>query len=422
MIDKKEIAARYWGVIVVVVFWALIFLANAFIPSHTPRRLRYAPADFAQYYMGGAAIRYGIPGDLYPETAGKSLFLSGVVKPSLAEKLKSKGRERSSVYIYPPPLALFFFPFTFLSYRTAALCFTALNCTAVLLSLLFLQSECNRFSIGRGLTNVFVVLAGCSLPMTYGILVANTTPMIMLSVAGILAGIRKKWMHTTAMAFIFAGLTKGFSAPWSILLVLMRQWRIIASGAFFTILLLIASSFVFSIETYVDFFRRIIPESRCLYWVGDGNLGLPSLAGFLLEDNNPVLALQFISLAQYAAFLGVYYLVWKNHTRSLTTWYLAMFLCTLTMQLFSPLCWPHYILLLLPFFPFGWARSSKTGKIIYASGWILAWFPLGNILKYVFKIEVLGYGRTLGYIILGLWGFYELTTQSMRNEAVDEHN
>ena len=86
-----------------------------------------------------------------------------------------------------------------------------------------------------------------------------------------------------------------------------------------------------------------------------------------------------------------------------------LFLSLLIVLLFAPISWTHYILLLLPFFPT--CLKLNTGRkllSLYCIGWSLVWFPIGNMIKYLCKLPILGYGRTLGYICLLIWGLFTL--------------
>lgn len=399
---------QYWGIVVVVVFWGAVLGANLLCREALPHKLKYFPNDFAQYYMGAVAARYGMPDCLYPESNGTSLFLTGIVKSPLSEKLKSKEWKRSTVFIYPPPLALLFIPFTFLQYPTASYLFTACNALAVALTFLFFYRECSRYKINQHLCNLFILFAGISMPLIYGILVANSSPMIMLAAAVVLYGIRNNWPGLTGCAFVFAAITKGLSAPWAILLILMKKWRTVFYGAFLSSAMLLVSIAVFGVAPHLDFFHRIIPESRYLYWIGDGNLGFPSLVAFLTTKTVSQPMAGILDAIQIGLYLFIYFLVSCSKNKNLNTWYLSMFLCILIMQLFSPVFWVHHFLIILPFFPFGWARSRGLIQALYMSGWALVWFPIGNAMKYLTNSELWGFGRTLGYVLLAIWALREL--------------
>lgn len=247
--------------------------------------------------------------------------------------------------------------------------------------------------------------------MVHAVSASNISPLIMLAIALVVNGILKNQTAAIVFGYIFVAITKGYSVFWVPLLLIVKKWKIVLWGGVFSILLLIASIVVLGLENHLDFFSRIIPESICLYWIGDGNIGLPSLFAFLSgkSDGVPIPVPLSLSIVQYGFLLMTYFLVFRKKHFSVSAWILGLFLSLLIVLLFAPISWTHYILLLLPFFPT--CLKLNTGRkllSLYCIGWSLVWFPIGNMIKYLCKLPILGYGRTLGYICLLIWGVFTL--------------
>lgn len=411
---KSRLLFSNWGIFAVVIFWLCVIFANVCCQNASPDRLKIGKTDFAQCYMGGVAVATGLTECLYPESHGDVLFLSGTVKEPLNSCLLERKWYRSTVYIYPPPFALLLAPFAFLSYKAAFIIFSAVNFLAVFATLLLFKKHARRLfpqEKAKWLINTFVFLTGCSLPMIHAITTANITPLITWVVAVTLDGILQNKTAPIVFGYLFAAVTKGFSVFWVPLLLIVKKWKIVLWGGILSILILGASILVLGLDNHLDFFHRVIPESICLYWIGDGNLGLPSLFAFLSGKSNgtPVPAPFGLSIVQYACLLLTYCLVYQKRKFSISAWILGLFLSLLIEQLFSPICWPHYMLLLVPFLPAGLKLNKQRNLLfLYCIGWSLAWFPIGNMLKFVCQFPLLGYGRTLGYVCLLVWGVITL--------------
>lgn len=411
---RSRLLFSNWGILSVIGFWLCIIFANVFCQNELPNKLKLSKTDFAQCYMAGLSVATGLTDCLYPESQGDVLFLSGTVKEPLHTRLLDRNWNRSTVYIYPPPFALLLTPFGFLSYPVAFFFFSIINFLAIFIVLLLLQKHLYIFfrkEKPERFISPLIFLMGCGLPMVHAVSASNISPLIMLAIALVVDGILKNQTAAIVFGYIFAAITKGYSVFWVPLLLIVKKWKIVLWGGVFSILLLIASIVVLGLENHLDFFSRIIPESICLYWIGDGNIGLPSLFAFLSgkSDGVPIPVPLSLSIVQYGFLLMTYFLVFRKKHFSVSAWILGLFLSLLIVLLFAPISWTHYILLLLPFFPT--CLKLNTGRkllSLYCIGWSLVWFPIGNMIKYLCKLPILGYGRTLGYICLLIWGVFTL--------------
>lgn len=427
---------RHWGFAAVLAFWTVLLFVNVFelAPSLRFRGVRFGGGDFCQYYMGGVVAHEGMWTDLYPlDLAAAPRPDKSAVSARLSDAMKRRNAYVSWKFIYPPPLAVFIGPFDLLSFVAARKVFTCLLFGAVVWFLALFRSECDDWDLQPDLSNFLVLAVGTGLPVCESVMMANATPFVMLASLLALRSLRRNHAVGTVFSFALAGLFKGVSAVWVPLLFLRRRRRILAicivAGAAVLILPHLLGA---PLDLWKTFLRDVVPGSRKLYWIGDGNLGLPSLLAWLSGGSGlSVAAKRSLGITQIAVLVSAYVLAWRAGRKDAATAEgLALFLATLAFQLFSPICWPHYACNVVGFLPLCLAVAGvHAGRRLRGQQWIstavlaiaflLVWYPIGNLAKYAFHAPILGFGRTAGYLLMLFWGLGTLVRLARNTETLD---
>jgi hypothetical protein len=412
------------GIALVLVVWAVLFVVNVLelAPSIHFRGIRFSGGDFGQYFMGGVVANERIWDDLYPiDLATVPSPDKASIAPRLADALRCRGADVSWKYIYPPPLAVFLAPLDWISFPMARMVFSGILFGSFVWFIFLFRRECDDWNIPPMLSNLLVVAIGTGIPICESVMLANATPFVMLSSLLILRSIRRNRIAGSVLAFALAGLFKGISVAWVPILFLGKRWRILAAGV-------LVGCFVLSlphlmgapIGLWSTFLFDIIPESRKTYWIGDGNLGLPSLIAWISGGRLSATVERLLAIAQFLLWGTVYGLAWRmSRTGKAYAEGLAIFLATLVFQLFSPLCWPHYACNIVGFLPLclslSGVRSSHRlcrrqwiSLAVIAIAFLLVWYPIGNAVKYALRMPIFGFGRTFGYLLMLLWGLWSL--------------
>ena len=418
------------------VFWAGIVAANVIGLGSAVRfrGVRFTGGDFGQYYMGAVVANAGIWDDLYPvDLATAPSPDKASVSPVLAEAMSERGADISWKYIYPPPLAVFFAPLDWFPHTVSKRVFTTLLFGSVIWFLVLFRRECDDWNLPPFLANLLVLLVGTGLPVSESVLLANATPFIALASLLALRSLRGNHTAGAVFSFALAGLFKGVSAVWIPVLFVRRRWKILLAGIVAGAAVLVLPHLLGApLDLWKTFLRDVVPGSRKLYWIGDGNLGLPSLVAWLSGNGGlPAAAERILGAAQIAVLVSAYALAWRaGRNGAARAEGLALFLATLAFQLFSPLCWPHYACNVVGFLPLclavagvhagrrlrGWQWIST---VVLAIAFLLVWYPIGNLAKYAFHAPILGFGRTAGYLMMLAWGLWALARHAKGAETGD---
>ncbi len=424
---------RHFGLILVLAFWAALAVLNVFdiAPSVKFRGMRFSGGDFGQYFMGGVVANEGIWGDLYPKDISTAPSPDkATITTRLAFELSKRKACSSWKYIYPPPLAVFLAPLDWLPFTVSRRLFTALLFGAVFWFLVRFRRGCDDWNLPSRLANLLILVIGTGLPVCESVMFANATPFIALSSLLALRSLRKNNVVGAVFSFALAGLFKGVSAVWIPALFLWRRWRILVAGLMVVVIVLALPHILGApLDLWGQFLHDIIPGSRKLYWIGDGNLGLPSFFAWLSGEKNLPFALKrILAFLQLLFLILSYALAWRVSRKDLPRAEgLSLFVSTIVFQIFSPICWPHYAFNVAGFLPLALSMAGiRSGLRLRGAQWvssaivalafILAWYPIGNAAKYALHIPALGFGRTFGYLLMLAWGFGTLIHLSFRHE------
>ena len=418
---------KNFGLALVLGPWAALAAINVFdiVPTVKFRGVRFSGGDFGQYYMGGVVANEGIWENLYPtDLLTAPSPDKATITPRLSAELSKRGAEKSWKFIYPPPRAVFFAPLDWMPFSVARKLHVGLLFGSVMWFLVLFRRECDDWELPSLFSNLLVLAIGTGLPVCESVMIANATPFIALASILALRALRKNHVVSSVFAFALAGLFKGVSAAWVPALFLWPKWRVVVAGTATGVILLVLPHLLGApIDLWSHFLHEVVPGSRKLYWIGDGNLGLPSFFAWMSEENDLSAALrEALKAAQLMILALAYTLAWRMSRRnSSRAEGIALFVATVAFQLFSPICWPHYAFNVAGFLPLAMSTAGlRKGHRLAEGQWFsvgivalaftLTWFPIGNAAKYVFHAPILGFSRTFGYVLMAGWGLWNLSS------------
>jgi len=187
--------------------------------------------------------------------------------------------------------------------------------------------------------------------------------------------------YTGALAGVVAGLTKYASFVLLPLTFRLRQWRMIITAILLGAGIVGSSVLVTGITPYRQFFGEIAPTlSLPQPWRGN-----QSLAGFVLRiqggDTLSPTAATTLAAARYTTLMMILLLIWPNGRTELA-WVMPASLLMLTWLLvFSPLCWEHYFVYLIPWWGWMCARATvcRSSRLLTYGAIGLSWLPLAVV-------------------------------------------
>ena len=430
----KNDLLRHWGLCGVLIFWLVLLAINVLdlFPGVRFRGIRYHGPDFDQYYTAGVVAQERLWHGLYPPDMGTASTPHGAtLHPDVAAELARRQATSRVNNVAPPPLAVFAIPLAMLPFHMAYKAFAAVQFLATLWFLLLFRKECDEFRLPPNLANALVLVVGTGLPVCESLMLANSTTFVALATILALRSVRHSQTASSVFAFALAGLLKGFSAVWVPALVIWKRWRTILWGAVCgTIILTMPHLLGAGLDVWQRFFSDVLHTANGTpYWIGDQNLGLPSFFAWLYPNCPMPRPLSVVlAVGQPILLVAAYTLGWRASRFGETlAMGLSLFLATLSFQLFSPHCWPHYAFNVVGFLPLAFSASGvRTGcrlhgiqwfyVVIVALAFALSWFPIGNAAKYVCHAPILGFGRTFGYLLMLFWGFVTLIHMAFHHE------
>lgn len=408
---------RSWGLMGAAVFWLLVLSANLFhlLPSKAPRFLRFSGVDFEQYYAGGVVVQEKLWADMYADMSGLRPGQGpemGVYSPKMREAVTRRGARGFIKNVNPPFSAPLFWPLSFFEFRSALHAYMAFSGACLLVFLVLFLRECRDYGLSDATSNLLVLLVGTGIPLAESVLMANSTLFVGFSALLVLRGLRKSRSAQTILGFAGAGLLKGFSVAWTPALFIWHRWKVLLVGLLLGVVV-VALPFVLGAtwQTYQTYIEDVYPASRQLYFIGDGNLCIPSFLCWAFGwETMPSVVGQVLAGVQLVLFVTVYGLAFRRRFDVHVPQGISLLAATLVFQVFSPVCWSHYAFNVMPFLPCALAvsRRSRYSLLAVLGGFSLCWIPIGNAAKYVLGMPVLGFGRLFGYLILLVWCVDEL--------------
>lgn len=372
----SAIFRAHWPLVAVAVFWISVGVANVagLVPEPSFGFGFSASRDFCDFrscYLGGVAAADGRWDELYPpELSG----LPGTVRVSYPPALDMRDRglsERVPPWLYPPPAAVLFLPLSVFRYPTAVRLAVAANFVLLLLLLHVVRSEMAERRCRSFLSDTLLVSIGCGYSAWLQFRALNLGFLLSLSLVLALRGLRKRRVAGPAAGTVLLGVTKGLSAVWAPLFLFERRWKTVAGCCLLGLALVGAAAAAgCGIGPYRVFLSVYLPAAGS--FVPDFNDGLPF---FLSRSVFPAVSHRLLASACHAVFFlllaVVYACSFASCRRSRTVEEtpgpvfseLSYVLAFLLYAAFNTVCWKHYRIHLLAFFPLFWGHVCRTGLL-----------------------------------------------------------
>jgi hypothetical protein len=375
--------------------------------------------DFPQYYIGGSLALAGDFASLYAQPGDGATGNIGdpsvsIPKPGYTRLAQEKGVEDNMRYNLPPPSAFLFTPLALFPYPAARWIWIGLLGLLIWIDCLLAARAAETCGAGANTVSLWWFVMAFSPLVTNVIRIGNSTPFLTAALALAAAGIYQKKTTVSVASCILAGLLKGTSIVFAPLLLALKRWKIILTGAAASLLICAASLAITGVDVFREFITVVLPSTRivitnefncslyaCLYRMfGDAALHGPLASGVRLTGAGLGLLLCL--------------LIWKRRDRlgrdfglfnAAVTGLIGLYI------IFSPYTWLHYALCLFPFLPALWTSLEKTApRILLAVSFAGIWLPPGlRICKRLGTLpEPLASHLLLGEIGITALAFYLL--------------
>lgn len=408
-----------WGIIITICCWVAIFIFNLSPLSKNVnhRWIKFNGVDFDQYYAGSVVVSDNLWNIMYPTNLKETDRLASSELPlEMESAIIKKGGKTRTKFIYPPTSAILYYPLSLFSFYSGMTIFMVFLCVCYILFLHILQKEIELITNNKFIINLTILISGIGLPVGSSFTSCNISPLIPLCGIIALRGIsNKNNRFFTSIAFVLGALTKGFSIVWVPFLIIFKQYKTILFCAIISLVLIYISYLKgATLDIYIHYIKEILPASKTLYRIGDANLTLSSFICYINNSESLTpLTKSILSTIKIFIYFITYFLLYrycfKIKSKNKNIIGVVFFIVTVTFMLFSSHCLPSYIIYLLPFIPRIYCtikeiNSNKTLKkslyILFTIGFLISYFPICNVIKHLLAIDILGYGRMFGYIIM----------------------
>jgi hypothetical protein len=205
-------------------------------------------ADFRQLYAAGYMVRSGHAGELYDYRAQQKF-----------QDMLVGSDERALPFIRPAYQALFFAPFSLLSYRTAYLMYLGLN--LVLLTITFWLLRAHMRNLARAWRGLPVFVFLVFYPIALALMQGQDSILLLTLLAAALVALDRGW-ELVAGILVGLGLFKlQIVIPIALLFLLWKRWRFFAGFA-------LSASLVSLVSLLVVGFAQTAAYARSLLSVG----------------------------------------------------------------------------------------------------------------------------------------------------------
>lgn len=357
------------------------------IPGYSAYRGKIV--DYPQYYLGGRMVWVDKADDLYPQPIeGVALNLgypqASTLRPGYAQEAEKVGATRAYRFIHPPPMAVALAPLGAMRYelgRTVWLVWMGVMLAAAVLT----AGRMCRLVAGPTRLSGIVVLVAAFSPLAYRTIhTGNITPLVAVGLAGALLGLVERRQLTGAWGMVAAGLGKGASIALVPLIVLMGRWWMLILTAAISAVIIGATLGVIGVEPFRVFFDQVAPSFRH----PAAQVGNQSIFGFLMRINDgealdPML-ITAVRAAGLIAFIAAVGAAWRRRNElneNVTVALAAAAAMLITLLIFSPFSWEHYVMYLVPLW--GWmageSRRSRFAAAVTVVSILLVWCPFAVV-------------------------------------------
>jgi hypothetical protein len=283
----------------------------------------------------------------------------------LPDEVPPDSRGFNDVNAHPPTSVLLVLPFGLLDYQPATELWNLLSLGLLVVSGLVMIRQLNIRLAARWLLPLIVLLL-LSAPLRQQVYHAQLNLVLLLLLTGTWAADRCGRPVLAGMLLGTATMIKLFPAFIFLLFLLRKEWRVLAAGAAWGVLLTLATAAVLGPDCYLIYIRDVIPQVR--EWRSAwGNNSLPGLFARLFDPGAK--GFPFTPLVQsgslttactiLSALVVIALLTWKvRRLRTLADRDCAFAAFVVAMLLLAPLTWGHALTITALPVAIMWAHSS----------------------------------------------------------------
>lgn len=285
---------------------------------------------------------------------------------------------------HPPPAVLFAIPLAWLSYPHATLAWNLLSLVLGAASLWVINRELEVARSWRPLL-ALVPLALMFDPLLSQAFYAQLNLLLLFLIVGAWSALRQNREILAGVCLGTAAAVKLFPALLFLYVLLRGRWRVFGAGMAAGCAWLAASLVVFGVDAYRDYVLQVIPhvdEWRSSW----GNLSLAGWWSRLFDPGTkggevvplgywPLLARTGTYASALVLTAVASWATWRARGRRQVELSFALFV--LTTLLVSPICWNHYLLLLLLPAALAWtyACSTRGLALVLVVAHAVIWVP-----------------------------------------------
>ncbi len=394
--------------------WLLVLRGPAFIENLRVRPPEELIPDFFQEYASARNRLEGLP--IYANQ-------HETVPRYLGRQLDDR-RSHVMVNAHPPAAVLLALPLARLDFAAAFLAWNLVSLAALAASFWIVQRQLKiPFSVCS--FAVLVALLLLCFPLWEQCRLGQLTLVLLLLVTGAWAAERSGYSYLAGSLLGTAAMLKLFPGFLLLYYALRVRWKVVAAALLTIAVLLGLTAMIFGINAYRTYFVTVLPGIQWFRvgWNNDSFWGFwsrlfdpapehgrdRSLTEPLLYS--PILA-KALSLISSAAVVAI--LAWAvRRDASDRKGDLTFALAVTAMLLISPICWDHYLLLLLVPLAVVWtelpeSRFARTIFLVIVTafwvGYPLVWTAFDLNGRAATPIQSLGVLSYQFYALLGLFG------------------
>ena len=397
-------AKSKWPIVFVGLFFASIEFFNATewvdrvpgaaVRAEIKKRSLSGDCDFLALYIGGLCAAENHWESLYDRN---SVWLAGRLRE------KNAAKRYTSPWLYPPPAALLWAPFSRLDYPVAFSIWKLVNYGALILFLLVVDAGLSKLGTAGIGKDAIVLALGMGLPAQCALRSQNISILVATLLALALYSRKGSGLALWA-ATLLCGVTKALSVVW-MPLFLKRNCRKFLAFILLAAAGMLAATWMLGCGsgTYAEFFRRGSYAKTTVYGTF-ANEGFPKLLLRPFSDAKiqmphthlPGPVSLTLNAVLFVSCCLVYLANWRRRTGAEASAVqpepekqrvlgLSLFLLVALFQLFSTVCWDIYRIHLMAFVPvfLDVARKSALSKGLFAIGFVvLSFVPTSTNLYY----------------------------------------
>ncbi|MCL6501079.1 MAG: DUF2029 domain-containing protein [Pirellulales bacterium] len=331
--------------------------------------------DFFQEWSSVQNWRRGLP--IYEEQVL-------AVDRYLGIKIDPTEQQAVEVNAHPPASVLMAMPMFWLDYPRATLAWNLLSLVLGAAALWVINVECKLAESWRTLL-VVVTLALLFDPLLAQTLFAQLNLLLLFLLVGAWAAARRQQDRLAGVLLGTAVAVKLYPALLVAFFAMQRRWRLVVAALLAALAWCGMTVLVFGLDTHYQYAWEVVP--RVHEWrAGWGNLSVlgwwsrlfdPGTKGGLVTPMvyNPWLAKAGNYVTASLLVGAACWIAWRARTPQARELSLGLFV--VTMLLISPVCWPHYLLMLVLPAAQVWSSISESRLVVLGVVVLLlpVWWP-----------------------------------------------